>query len=104
MAAAIDAQLTIVLSEENGYRTSDMELRELLPPDCRTWVASFNSLTAVPVWGRLLAEHLSPVVGTLLETHPRVSLLFALGERAGALVRGYKRGDEAGRRERVQAL
>ncbi len=44
MAAAIDAQLTIVLSEENGYRTSDIKLRELLPPDCRTWVASFNSL------------------------------------------------------------
>ena len=92
VAAAIDAQLTIALSEDSGSRTSDLHLRELLPPDCRNWVASINSLMAVPIRGRLLADHLSPTVGTLLETHPRASLLFALGNVEGVrtAVRGYK--------------
>ena len=93
VAAAIDAQLTIALSEDSGFRTSDLHLRELLPPDCRNWVASINSLMAVPIRGRLLADHLSPTVGTLLETHPRASLLFALGhveEGVSTAVRGYK--------------
>jgi predicted nuclease with RNAse H fold len=92
VAAAIDAQLTIALSEDSGFRTSDLHLRELLPPDCRNWVASINSLMAVPIRGRLLADHLSPTVGTLLETHPRASLLFALGNVEGVhtAARGYK--------------
>jgi hypothetical protein len=93
VAAAIDAQLTIALSEDSGFRTSDLHLRELLPPDCRNWVASINSFMAVPVRGRLLADHLSPTVGTLLETHPRASLLFALGhveEDVRTAVREYK--------------
>jgi predicted nuclease with RNAse H fold len=92
VAAAIDAQLTMSLSAETGFRASDRHLRELLPADCRSWVASINSLMAVPVRGRLLAEYLSPLVGTLLETHPRASLLFGLGEAAGDAVRTYKRG------------
>jgi predicted nuclease with RNAse H fold len=93
VAAAIDAQLTIALSEENGYRTSDLHLREELPGDCQNWVMSFNGLMAVPVRGRLLADHLSPTVGTLLETHPRASLLFGLGhveKEIRTAVRKYK--------------
>ncbi len=82
VAVAIDAQLTIALSEENGFRTSDMELRDMIAQrrGSRNWVVSATSLMAVPVRGRLLADHLSPTVGTLLETHPRASLLFGLGE------------------------
>ena len=94
VAAAIDAQLTLSLSAETGFRASDQQLRALLPADCRNWVASVNSLMAVPVRGRLLAEHLSPLVGPLLETHPRASLLFGLGEALGDAVRAYKRGGE----------
>lgn len=100
VAVAIDAQLTISLSEDSGVRTSDLHLRELLPPDCRNWVASINSLMAVPVRGRLLADSLSPIVGTLLETHPRASLLFGLeqiGQEIQAAVREYKRNNEAGK-------
>src|SRR5918999_6390975 len=66
VAVAIDARLTIALSEDSGFRTSDLHLRELLPKDCRIWVASINSLMAVPVRGRLLADCLSPIVGTVL--------------------------------------
>ena len=92
VAATIDAQLTIALSEENGFRTSDMELKELLKQKGGdpNWVSSINSLMAVPVRGRLLADHLSPILGTLLETHPRASLLFALGEDACESTRKYK--------------
>lgn len=35
VAVAIDARLTIALSENTGFRTSDLQLRRLLPPDCR---------------------------------------------------------------------
>lgn len=98
VAVAIDAQLTISLSAETGFRASDRRLRELLPPDCRNWVASINSLMAVPVRGQLLAEHLAPLVGTLLETHPRASLLFGLGEEAAGAVRRYKSGGDSGER------
>lgn len=94
VAAAIDAHLTMSLSAETGFRASDRRLRELLPADCRNWVASINSMMAVPVRGRLLAEHLAPLVGTLLETHPRASLLFGLGEGTTDAVRAYKRGGE----------
>lgn len=94
VAVAIDAQLTTSLSAETGFRASDQKLRQLLPRDCRNWVASINSLMAVPVRGLLLAEYLSPLVGTLLETHPRASLLFALGQVAGSAARDYKRGGD----------
>jgi predicted nuclease with RNAse H fold len=96
VAAAIDAQLTIALSEETGFRSSDLQLRSMLPAGCREWVASINSLMAVPVRGRMLAEALGPVVGTIIETHPRASLLFALGEEHLELIRRYKKGPEAG--------
>ena len=68
VGAAIDAQLTMSLTENSGFRKSDQKLRELLPPDCRNWVASVNSLMAVPVRGRFLSEFLAPVVGTIIET------------------------------------
>lgn len=49
---------------------------------------------AVPVRGRLLADNISPTVGTLIETHPRASLLFGLGlaeEDLLPAIREYKR-------------
>jgi predicted nuclease with RNAse H fold len=94
VAVAIDAQLTLALSEDSGFRTSDLHLRRLLPPDCQNWVASINSLMAVPIRGRLLADTLSPVVGTILETHPRASLYFGLGqgEAIATALRNYKKG------------
>ena len=55
---------------------------------------SFNSLMAVPIRGRMLADHLSPRVGTLLKTHPRASLLFGLDhveEEIHEAIRHYKR-------------
>lgn len=76
-AVAIDAQLTWAISDKRGFRPSDSELRDILPNQCGNWVASQNSLMAVPVRGRQLAEYLSPVVGTIIETHPRVCLYFA---------------------------
>jgi predicted nuclease with RNAse H fold len=98
VAVAIDAQLTAALSEENGFRTSDMELQDMLSQrgGSPNWVVSANGLMAVPVRGRLLAEHLAPTVGTLLETHPRASLLFGLGheenqEEIRTAIREYKR-------------
>ena len=93
VAVVIDAQLAIALSDENGFRASDTYLKKMLPEDCQDWVMSFNSLMAVPVRGRLLADHLSPTVGTLLETHPRASLLFGLGhveEEIHTAIRKYK--------------
>ena len=77
MSVAIDAQLTWSVSDERGFRDSDWELRDLLPDGCNNWVASQNSLMAVPVRGRQLAECLSPIVGTIIETHPRACLFFA---------------------------
>ena len=93
VAATIDAQLTIAISEENGFRTSDDCLRDMIMErnGSREWVSSINSLMGVPVRGRMLADHLSPTVGTLLETHPRASLLFALGEKYLPAIREYKR-------------
>ena len=95
-AATIDAQLTMALSDEKGFRTSDIKLKSMLQKvnrDYRDWVASINSLMAVPVRGRLLADHLSPTVGTLLETHPRASLLFGLNhveEDISTAIQHYK--------------
>lgn len=104
VAVAIDAQLTMALSDEDGFRTSDRWLRALLPPDCQNWVASINSLMAVPIRGRLLADSLSPVVGTLLETHPRASLLFGLEKTAGTAIRNYKRKDSSAKEHTIALL
>lgn len=92
VAVAIDAQLTAAISEENGFRTSDKQLRELLPPEFRDWVASQNSLMAVPLRGRQLAEALAPTVGTIIETHPRACLLFGTSGAEDA-IRLYKSSD-----------
>jgi predicted nuclease with RNAse H fold len=95
VATAIDAQLTVAISDENGFRTSDDELRKMLAETdgSHRWVASINSLMAVPIRGRMLADHLSPIVGTMLETHPRACLWFGLtclGEEVCTAIRKYK--------------
>ncbi|MNS31229.1 hypothetical protein D3C72_632780 [compost metagenome] len=94
VAVAIDAQLTHAISEETGFRSGDLQLRQLLPPKCRDWVASQNSLMAVPVRGRQLADALSPVVGTIIETHPRACLYLGFPELLDP-IRRYK-GDAPG--------
>ncbi len=102
VAVAIDAQLSIALSDENGFRSSDTELRALLPTDFRTWVASFNSLMAVPIRARLLSEALSPSVGTILETHPRACLYFASSTALDEAIRLYKKGADTA--QHIQSL
>lgn len=92
VAVAIDAQLTSSISDENGFRSSNMQLRKLLTPKYQNWVASQNSMMAVPVRGRQLAEALSPLVGTIIETHPRACLLLANPENEVA-VQDYKKPD-----------
>lgn len=74
LGSAIDAQLTWALHENKGLRSSDWHLRELLGSEREDWVASQNSLSAVPVRGRQIAEYMAPSVGTVLETHPRACL------------------------------
>lgn len=77
VAAVVDAQLTASIDDETGFRSSDRELRSMLPGDCKNWVASINSLMAVPVRGQLIAAALGTAVGTVIETHPRACLYFA---------------------------
>lgn len=89
-AVAIDGQLSLALSDANGFRSSDRELRKLLPSDCRNWVASANSLMAVPLRANLLSERIAPVVGTVVETHPRASLYLELGAAYLPAIRQYK--------------
>lgn len=90
VSVAIDAQLTHAISEETGFRAGDLQLREFLPTGCKDWVASQNSLMAVPVRGRQLADALSPVVGTILETHPRACLYLGFPDLVEP-IRLYKR-------------
>lgn len=94
-AVAIDGQLSISISDENGFRSSDNELRQLLPSNFITWVASFNSLASVPIRARILSENLSPSVATIIETHPRASLYFALTATLDSALRNYKKGPNA---------
>ena len=77
VAVAIDAPLTWAPREDDGWRSSDRQLQDHLPKECRRWVRSQNSLMAVPLRGQHLAEYLSPLVGTVIETHPRACLYFA---------------------------
>lgn len=90
LAVAIDAQLTLALEHENGFRPADLRLRELLPAHCRNWVASASSLMAVPLRGKMLAEELTPLVGTVLETHPRACLRAVLGDELHGCIDSYK--------------
>jgi hypothetical protein len=50
-----------------------------------------------------VADYLSPIVGTVLEIHPRASLLFGLREEANTPVREYKKSNEA-RKAHIQTL
>lgn len=93
LAVAIDAQLTSSIDDENGFRSSDMQLRSLLPSEYRTWVASQNSLMAVPLRGKQLAEAVSPLVGTVIETHPRACIYLANPNANYELVGNYKKPD-----------
>ena len=102
VAVTIDAQLTASIDDDSGFRSSDKVLKGRLPEDCRNWVASINSLMAVPVRGQLLAEALSPLVGSILETHPRVCLLFTASAEEEKAVRQYK--EKAGQEEAVETL
>jgi len=95
VAVAIDAQLTMSIDDETGFRPSDHQLRALLPKQFQGWVASLNSLMAVPVRGQLLAESLSPLVGTIVETHPRACLFAALAGVQASDLAGYKTGPNA---------
>jgi predicted nuclease with RNAse H fold len=95
VAVAIDAQLTMSIADGTGFRPSDNRLRALLPKQFQGWVASLNSLMAVPVRGQLLAETLSPLVGTILETHPRACLYAALAGDQTSDLAGYKSGPNA---------
>ncbi len=90
IAVAIDAPLTFGLRDERGLRDSDRKLRGLLPPKARSWVVSYHGLQAVPIRGKILAEALGPLVGTILETHPRASLYFLLPDPLKPLVYLYK--------------
>lgn len=96
VAVAIDAQLTGAISEERGFRSSDEEIRRSLPGKYRNWVASANSLMAVPVRGRMLADALAPSVPTIIETHPRACLWFMLGADYSADIENYKKGSDTG--------
>ena len=66
-----------------------------MPTDCRTWVASANSLMAVLLRARLLADTISPSVATIAETHPRASMFLELGQAHLQEIKEYKRSGEA---------
>src|ERR1700693_4191365 len=79
LGVAIDAQLSIAIDDEDGFRSSDEELKkELRLKGLQNRVLSFNGTRAVTVRGRLLAEALGPLVGTVLETHPLAALYLTL--------------------------
>ena len=91
VAAVVDAQLTASIDDETGFRSSDRELRSMLPGECKNWVASINSLMTVPVRGQMIAAALGTAVGTVIETHPRACLYFAsAGEQLRHACRSYK--------------
>src|SRR5260370_17864359 len=53
IAVALDAQLTMALSDENGFRTSNKKLRPVfpsVPEPCCPWI---NSLMFLPIHGQL---------------------------------------------------
>lgn len=106
---AIDAPLTWAVdpAEEGGFRSSDLELKQMLasgsrdtgglnPGYVRSWVMSSSSMHAVPLRGSRLAELLGPDVGTIIETHPRACLWFFCQSRGKPLrdVYLYKKNGE----------
>lgn len=94
---AIDAQLTFDISCENGFRDSDERLRNLLTQNqgIRKWVASYNSLMAVPIRGKILFDELikSGKDIKVYETHPRANLLFKLPDLIDDII-SYKGKNE----------
>jgi predicted nuclease with RNAse H fold len=91
LGVSIDAPLTSsLLDNEAGFRQSDRKLREFLPNEWQNWVMSMNSMMAVPVRGRFLADILSPEVGTIIETHPRACLGLLFAESQGKNLTAYK--------------
>lgn len=86
LGCAIDAPLSLSLTDHTGLRSSDRQLRSIARQLARdhgqpasrliSWVASFNFLMAVPIRARLLAEALQPHVPMLFETHPRLNMAF----------------------------
>ncbi len=108
LGVAIDAPLTFGWRDRRGFRESDRRLRTLLKEKGGSpgWVVSYHVLRAVPVRGHVLAEALAPLVGTLLETHPRASLFWILPPEKRTLVRSYKNPGipERKRREAQKAL
>ena len=97
LAVAIDGQLTFSITQENGFRLSDLELKKQLGERFENRVASYNSLMAVPVRGRNLADTISPFVGTIIETHPTACLLLGLDASDGCVANAievYKHSGE----------
>lgn len=80
-AACIDAQLTWSImnddSSDTGFRESEKYLKELIPKMYQFNIASQNSLMAVPVRGRQLAEYLRVYIPTIIETHPTINLILS---------------------------
>ncbi len=98
LGCSIDAPLSFSISIEDGLRKSDKKLKELLSrihPQATRWVVSYNTLMAVPLRGFLLAEAINPYCGTIVETHPRASLLFCLSEESRHLAIDYKKEPKA---------
>jgi len=91
LAVAIDAPLSFSLKNDKGFRTSDQALKKLLPKKARSWVVSYHTLMAVPIRALLLSEVLSPLCGTIIESHPRASLYFCLPENKKEISFTYKK-------------
>ncbi len=91
LGIGIDSPLSFSIENENGIRTSDRYLKKLLPKEAKNWVVSYNTLMAVPLRASILAKHLSPYCGTIIETHPRASFYFILPENKKPLAFIYKK-------------
>ncbi|NBC09324.1 MAG: hypothetical protein GVY26_19215 [Bacteroidetes bacterium] len=97
---AIDGQITWSYTDTNGFRPSDLQIREYLQLNCpngKNWVQSYNSLQVVPLKSRQIAELVNPHIGILIETHPRVNLFLKFKDQDASLLEAihtYKR-DEA---------
>jgi len=87
VSCAIDAPLSYDISSRTGDRKSDRKLRELL--ENPSIVMPLNSMMAVPLRGRIIAEILRGFIGAVIETHPTASLyLMGVDEE---FVKNYKK-------------
>jgi len=82
LAVALDAPLSFSFKDQRGWRPADRILRDVLRQSGGDpgWVMSYHALMGLPIRALLLAEALSPLVGTILETHPRAGLFLSLPE------------------------